>query len=330
MAHASHEQKHGKHEHKHKHGHEEHAPAHAEFDANDMMNMGGLRHKMPRTFIAFMAGTLALAGIFPLAGFWSKDEILAHAWDEFAHQGTVSWPFFVWLLLSLGAFLTAFYMGRQIFLVFFGAPRTEASGHAHESPGSMTWPLLILAVFAVFLGFAGTPWGNFVHHFVGEAFPVTPFSTTVAIISTILAVGGLTLGYLVYGRKPLAQGQSDPLQRALGPVWTVLRNKYYVDELYQATIIRFALWLSRLFYRFDDQWVVDPIVDGVGKLGRGLSLALRRYVDDPIVDGAVNGVGQLADWGGRGLRLIQTGRVQEYLLFGVIIMLMLLGLYLYL
>jgi NADH-quinone oxidoreductase subunit L len=308
----------------------EDAPVCEVFDANDMMNMGGLGRKMPRTFIAFLAGTLALAGIAPFAGFWSKDEILAHAWEEFAQQGIVSWPFFVWLLLSLGAFLTAFYMARQIFLVFTGEPRTEAAQHAHESPGTMTWPLLILAVFAVFLGLVGTPWANYFHKLVGEAFPITPFTPIVAGLSTLLALGGLFLGYLVYGRKPLTAGQPDPLQARLGGLYTWLQNKYYVDEFYHTTIIRPALWLASLFYKFDDKWVIDPAVDGTGKLGNWLSQTLRTRVDDPLVDGAVNGVGFLADWSGRGLRLIQTGRVQEYLLFGVTIVLMLLGLYLYL
>lgn len=313
----------------HSHGHDAHgahhddhaAEAQAEFDANDMKNMGGLRHKMPRTFVAFMAGTLALAGIIPFAGFWSKDEILAHAWEEAT---------LVWVFLTLGAFLTAFYMGRQIFLVFFGRPRTEAAEHAHESPNSMTWPLLILAFFAVVLGFIGTPWAHVLHKFIGHAYPEGHFQPTVAAISLSLAALGLLLGYFVYGRRPLAQGQPDPLETTLGPIWTVLRNKYYVDELYQATVIRFAVWLSRVFYQFDDLWFVDPIVDGVGKLGRELSLFLRRAIDDPIVDGAVNGVGQLAEWGGRTLRLVQTGRMQEYLLFGITVLLMLLGLYLYL
>jgi len=308
----------------HAHDHDGHGHDGAQeeaFDANDMMNMGGLRKKMPRTFIAFMAGTLALAGIFPFAGFWSKDEILAHSWEEAT---------FVWVLLTLGAFLTAFYMGRQVFLVFFGEPRSDASEHAHESSASMTWPLLILAVFALGLGVMGLPWNHFLHRMIGHAYPETGFKPLVAGISLSLALLGLLLGYLVYGRRPLTRGQVDPLQPVLGPVWTVLRNKYYVDELYRATIIRFALWLSKVFYEFDDLWVLDPIVDGAGKLGRGLSQWLRRAIDDPIIDGAVNGIGRVADFGGRGLRLIQTGQVQEYLLFAMTIVLMLLGLYLYL
>ena len=330
VEHGHHAVAHSEHAHEDGHGHAHDDHAQAEFDANDMMNMGGLRHRMPRTFIAFMAGTLALAGIFPFAGFWSKDEILTDAWNEFAHQGLVSWPLLVWLLLSLGAFLTAFYMGRQISLVFLGKARTEAADHAHESPGSMTWPLLVLAFFAVFLGLIGTPWANYFHKFVGEAYPPTEFSIPVAVISTILALSGLALGFLVYGRKPLTAGQPDPLRHTLGGVWTVLRNKYYVDEFYRATVIRFAIWLSRVFYQFDDQWVIDPAVDDVGRAGRWLSQALRRGVDEPVVDGAVNGVGRLTAFCGRGLRLIQTGRVQEYLLFAITIILLLLGLYLYL
>jgi len=299
-----------------------------EFDANDMMNMGGLWSKMPRTAWSFLAGTLALAGVFPFAGFWSKDEILAHAWEEFLHHGVVSWPFFVWLLLTVAAFLTAFYMGRQVFLVFAGEPRTEAARHARESPGSMTWPLMILAFFAITLGLVGMPWANLFHTLVGEIYPATPFSLSVALLSTAMALGGLFVGWLIYGRKPLRAGQPDPLSR-LGPVYTFLKNKWYFDELYQATIIRFTLWLSGVFFKFDDSWVVDPIVDAVGRFGRWLSDAFRRLVDEPIVDGAVNGVARLADLTGRGLRLIQTGRVQNYLLVVLCTVLMLLGLYLY-
>jgi NADH-quinone oxidoreductase subunit L len=328
----------------------------------DMMEMGGLRRRMPITFWTFVAGGLALSG-FPIitAGFWSKDEILAHAWEGFMHEGVASWPFFVWLLLTIAAFLTAFYTGRQICLTFLGEPRSHHAEHAHETPRSMTVPLILLAVFALTLGFAGIPeeiigeGRNWFHHFVGHQYAATPLSVPVMLLSTVLAVGGLFLGWLVYGRRPLAAGQPDPLTKALGPVHTVLKNKYYFDELYQATFVRGAIGLGHLLFRFDNQWVLDPIVNGVGRLGVVLANAFFRFVDMPLIDGAVNlagragaalsaawdwidlhivdGLVNLAGWlterVGRALRLIQTGRVQQYALLAFAALVALVALYLF-
>jgi len=301
----------------------------------DMMQMGGLRQKMPITFWTFVIGGFALSG-FPLitAGFWSKDEILAHAWHGFLHEGTVSWSFFAWLLLTLAAFLTAFYTGRQICLTFLGRPRSHHAEHAHETSPSMTVPLAILSFFALTLGFVGIPeeiigeGRNWFHHFVGHGYEATPLSVPVMALSALLALGGLFIGWLVYGRKPLAEGQPDPLIRALGPVHTLLKNKYYFDELYHATIVRPTIGLANLLFYFDDRWVIDPIVDWVGGFGRWLSEKLRSWFDEPIIDGAVNGAGQLATWMGQELRQMQTGRVQNYMLVVAIAVLVLTGLYL--
>ena len=327
----------------------------------DMMHMGGLSKKMPITFWTFVAGGFALSG-FPLitAGFWSKDEILAHAWHEFLHEGAVSWPFFVWLLLTIAAFLTAFYTGRQICLTFLGQPRSHHAEHAHETPRSMTVPLMLLAFFALTLGFAGLPeeiighGRNWFHHFVGHEFAATPLSVPVMLLSAVLAVSGLFFGWLVYGRRPLAEGQPDPLIKALGPVHTVLKNKYYFDELYQATVVRGAIGLSNLFFKFDNKWVIDPIVNGVGRLGVALSEAFFRFVDMPIIDGTVNLVGRTGaalsaawDWidlhivdglvnltgwvterVGRAFRLIQTGRMQNYALVAAAALILLVAVYL--
>ncbi|MGQ9628322.1 MAG: NADH-quinone oxidoreductase subunit L [Anaerolineae bacterium] len=307
----------------------------------DMMNMGGLRKKMPITFITFLVGTLALAGFPGFSGFWSKDEILAHAWHEFTGGHFLFWPFFVWLLCTLSAFITAFYMSRQVCLTFLGNPRGHHAEHAHETSPSMLVPLIILALFAASLGFAGVPeefpalgeffGGSPIHHFLGTILPEhgfesTPLNWTVMLISSLAAVGGLFLGWLVYGLRPLLAGQPDPLER-LGGLYILLKNKYYVDEFYRDTVIRFTVWLSGFFFRIDDMWIVDPIVDGVGNLGRAFSEWLRHAIDEPVVDGAVNGVGHLSAWAGQQLRLIQTGRVQNYLLVALLTVLMLLGLY---
>jgi NADH-quinone oxidoreductase subunit L len=326
----------------------------------DMMEMGGLRKKMPITFWTFVAGGFALSG-FPLitAGFWSKDEILAHAWHEFLHQGVVSWPFFVWLLLTIAAFLTAFYTGRQISLTFLGKPRSHHAEHAHETPLTMTVPLMLLAFFALTLGFAGIPeeiigeGRNWFHHFVGHEFAATPLSVPVMLLSALLAVGGLFLGWLVYGRKPLAAGQPDPLVKVLGPVHTVLKNKYYFDELYHATFVRGSLALADVFFKFDNRWVIDPIVNLAGRTGVALAKLSdfldSRFVDGTVhlvgrvvavlcgwyrlfdihvVNGAVDLVGRLTQIAGDKLRPIQTGRVQNYLVVALVTVLMLLGLYL--
>jgi NADH-quinone oxidoreductase subunit L len=332
----------------------------------DMMEMGGLKDKMPKTFWTFVAGGFALSG-FPLitAGFWSKDEILAHAWEEFMHYGTASWPFFVWLLLTVAAFLTAFYTARQISLTFLGKPRGEHAEHAHETPNTMTVPLIILAFFAITLGFVGIPeeivgyGNNWWHHFVGEEFPSTPLSVPVMVLSSVLSVGGLGLGWFIYGRKPLEKGQMDPLQKGmskvkLGWLYTAMQKRFYFDELYHAIFIRSSIKLADIFYNFDYNWVINPIVNLVGRITRGISAVFNQFdekivdalvnvtglsgvklsdlggiTDLKVVDGFVNGVADVTGWmGEKILRPIQTGKVQNYLLILLISMLAIIGIYL--
>jgi NADH-quinone oxidoreductase subunit L len=332
----------------------------------DMMEMGGLKDKMPKTFWTFVAGGFALSG-FPLitAGFWSKDEILAHAFEEFLQEGVASWPFFVWLLLTIAAFLTAFYTARQISLTFLGKPRGHHAEHAHETPATMTVPLIILAFFALTLGFVGIPeeivghGNNWFHSFIGHQYPATPLSIPVMALSSTLAVGGLGLGWLVYGRKPLVQGQMDPLEKALqrvglGWFYTAMRKRFYFDELYQATFITGSVKLAEIFYNFDYHWVVDPIVNLVARAARGISAFFSMFdekvvdalvnltglsgvklsdlggiTDLKVVDGLVNGIAEVTGWiGEKVFRPIQTGKVQNYLLILIISMLAIIGIYL--
>jgi NADH-quinone oxidoreductase subunit L len=310
----------------------------AEFDANDMMNMGGLLRRMPATGWTFIIGALALTGIPIWAGFWSKDEILADAWNAFLHGGhfgvSANWGFFVWILLTIAAFLTAFYTGRQVFLTFAGRPRTEAAAHAPESVPSMTWPLAILAVFATLLGLAGTPWANQFFHLLGEEAEILgehlahgEFNPLVAGISTGVALLGWAIAWVIYGRKPLAV-PVDPLQKPLGFVYTLLQNKYYFDEIYMGLIVRPTIRLAEAAFAFDDKFVIDPIVDSVGRFGRWLSDWLRRAIDSPLVDGAVNGVGRATGWLGEFMRATQTGKVQNYLLVAAVTVVLLLALFL--
>jgi len=304
-------------------------------NTNDMMEMGGLRKKMPYTFWTFLIGMLALAGVPPLAGFWSKDEILAVAFDR---------NLVVWVMGTLAAFITAFYMTRQVFLTFMGEPRNKEI-HAHESPPSMYVPLIILAIGAVLVGLLGVPaelpilgpllGNNPFHHFLAEQFsqwqyvhlPHVGFNPAVMLISIAMAGAGILLGYLVYGRKPLQAGQPDPLTR-LGGVWTLLRNKYYIDELYRATVIRGTIGLATLLFRFD-QGIIDAVVNLVGKLTERWSYVSRLF-DTYVIDGIVNGVGRVTSAVGEELRFIQTGRVQNYMVIVVISVVLLMGVFLYL
>ncbi len=339
---------HGAAGHGEEHGHDEHGHDTASgppFDPQDMMNMGGLWRRIPRVGWTFVIGGLALAG-FPLlsAGFWSKDEILSSAWTL---NKTVFWT------LAVAALITAFYTGRQIFLTFGGEPRSEAAalaGIPKKLPrsglrmfGLMTWPLVILAFFALVGGFIGIPEdfpvlgavGNYFEHWIGsleEALLgtvfVPEFTWFVLGVSVVVSLGGLGLGWLVYGRKPLVAGQVDPLKRALGPIWTVLNRKYYFDELYSAVFIRPAVAIATYLGRFDRS-IIDGIVNGVGSLWRWIANALRSFFDEPIIDGLVNGVGTVTGWFAGIVRRIQTGQGQNYLLFAVLTILLVLGFFLY-
>ncbi len=341
-----HGMEHGEHHVHHEGHHEVHG-----FDPNDMRYMGGLRKKQRWTFLAFLAGGLALSG-FPIitAGFWSKDEILAEAWYGLTHVGAgQGLALLVFILLALAAFLTAFYTWRQISMTFLGQPRTESAAHAHESSRSMVAPLLILAVFAIFGGFVGVHkdfpilgsllGSNPFHHWIGhfaERLEIKaethPLNWTPVLISVVLALGGLGLSHLIYGRAGKGwqtHDQLDPvevgMQRiGLGWLYQAMRRKFYFDELYGATILAFSKWLAQAAALFD-RTVVDGIVNGVGRLGVGVS-NLSRAFDTYVIDGLVNATASVASWTGGLLRLIQNGRVQTYLLVALLTVFMLLAL----
>jgi NADH-quinone oxidoreductase subunit L len=267
---------------------------------------------MPVTFATFVIGSLSLAGLFPLAGFWSKDEILSDAWSNERYL-------FVLALVSAG--LTAFYMFRAIFLTFFGeyrgggeAEHTNVVGlheapdrpspqpspyegegvlhdahhsEPHESPLVMTLPLLVLAVPAIVAGFANIN-GDIEHLLVGALPPeVHPhesvFRMGVAVVSTIVPLAGIALAYAIYQAKVVS---SESLARRFRPLHGLLENKYYLDVLYERVIVGF------LFYEV---------------LGSALA-----WFDRNVVDGLVNGIGRIARGTGAGLRYAQSGQFQTY------------------
>jgi NADH-quinone oxidoreductase subunit L len=269
---------------------------------NDIQEMGGLRTKQPKTAITFMIASLAIAGIFPLSGFWSKDEIVAT---------TVHHPVFFFLTLTI-AFMTAFYMWRLCFLTFFGEPRNQHRfDHAHESPNVMTWPLIFLAGLSICAGWVALPWlehgfSSFVYS--GEPHHAEP-EYLLMVVSTIVSVCGIALAWLIYYRKSIS---ADALAERFRPIHTVLYNKYYFDELYDLIIVRPVLAIGRYLWSFDAT-VVDGAVNGTAWLTM-LWSDVKQWFDVWIVDGAVNGSGWLVRQLAAGLKYFQSGAVQFYAL----------------
>ena len=255
----------------------------------NIQQMGGLRTKMPVTWWTFLAGTLAIAGAPGFAGFFSKDEILWHTWATGHHV--------LWAVAAVTAALTAFYMFRLLFLTFTGELRAapEAAHHVHESPAVMTVPLIVLAALSVGGGWMGLPegwlWGGAFGRFLA---PVTGephlaahgagVEGTLMLVATLLAAGGAGLAYLFYVRMP---GLPLVMAWRLARLYDLLVGKYWVDELYDALIVR-------------------PYVR--------LSQVLWRIVDQVMIDGAVNGTAAAVMINGQLWRYVQSGNVQHYAL----------------
>jgi NADH-quinone oxidoreductase subunit L len=262
--------------------------------------MGGLRHHLPLTYRTFLIGAIAIAGIPPLAGFFSKDEIL---WKVFSGGHTM-----LWLVGLVGAALTAFYMFRLVVLTFEGEKRWDASKHPHEAPLTMAVVLVILAVLSVVGGFVGVPaslgGGNAIEHWLEPVFAPAagvllaaphghdPVEYLLMGLSVAVAAGGIFLArrwYLTARRVP------DDLARRWKPVYTLLLNKYYVDEIYDASVVR-------------------PLIGGSERL-------LWKRVDVGVIDWTVNALAAAVAWIGGTVRRIQTGVTESYMfvfLLGVV------------
>ena len=304
------------------HGHDDHGhddEHHEVFDPQDMRNMGGLRKKIPWTFWTYMAGTLALAGIFPFAGFWSKDEILLDA-SHFEGTALVYW------LLVIAAAFTAFYMGRQVWVVFFGEPRHHGAEEAKESPWTVIVPLVTLAILATVGGFMNWPFegGHQFSHWLeytlrvstGHEMHIPEFSFSVAIQSSLIAVAAIVVSWLIYGRKPMKAGETDPLEKALGPIFKGMNAKWWVDELYQAIILtpyeKLAKFLSQsIDWNFWHDWFHDKgIRDNFNRLARFLADPVDLGFIDRISHWLAQGAQGSAGW----LSKLQTGFVRNYAL----------------
>jgi NADH-quinone oxidoreductase subunit L len=253
---------------------------HGLHEEQDIWKMGGLKKKMPITFLTFIIGTLALSGVPPFSGFYSKDSILAQAFNR--HE---------WLLFTVAvlvAALTAFYMFRLFFVAFLGEARTEKAKHAHESPAVMTFPLIALAILSVAGGFIGIT-NNFGSQFGGEGEALSfgqqlleplysPVAMGLGILAALLGIGG---AYVLYYGKAGA----DPLPSKLGGLSTAMKNRFYFDEIYEATFIRLHDFVAAIA-GWLDRWILEGFCLGTIRGGTDLT--------------------------GRALRLVQTGNLQTY------------------
>ena len=287
----------------------------------NMRYMGGLKRVMPWTYFTFLIGSLALAGIFPTAGFWSKDEILAHAFHEGSTVGMI-----VYVLGLAAVFMTAFYMFRALFMTFDGDFRGGAEaesqdtddaselhlGHVslHESPRVMVAPMAILAALAVVIGFVANPLTNLgvvpIHwfaDFMGEGpveVHVPAFDIVLAVVSSVFAIAGIGVAYMIYYRQSWS---AEAIGERLKAAYTLLSRKYYFDELYEDLIVRKAIYngIARLL-DWGDKNVVDKVVNTLGWFGANVGTPLRQ---------------------------IQTGQLQQYGAAVSVGILVMMGLYLW-
>ena len=303
----------------------------------DMRKMGGLKKYMPITFVCYLIGMLALAGVPPFAGFFSKDEILLTTF----HRSKLAWG-----LGTFAAFLTAFYMTRQMYLVFSGrwrgghAPEhgkqdkkdrkhnkkqekehqhEQDGGHGHGKPHEVPWnmwvPIAVLSVFAVGLGFFGTPFigGNLFHHYLAPE-ELLPEGGTVVVMGLSIAAGllGIFLGWLVYGRKTMERAdEPDPLHDMPFNLFTHLNRKWYIDEIYEATIIWATLMCGALF-RLIDTVLIDGFLHTIVSLTKAISQLFRWIGDELIINGGFDaGCEGVRESGGL-MSKLQSGRVQNY------------------
>jgi len=279
---------------------------HAMSNEQDMRRMGGLRKALPITFLTMLIGCLAISGIPPFAGFFSKDEILSHVYE---HSKVM------WAIGVFTSFLTAFYMFRLLFLTFFGEFRgtEEQRHHLHESPASMTLPLVVLAILSAVGGFMGAPMFVGKHYLADFLAPIFTYSRQILPaafnaepehstelmlmgISVLVAVVGIVLAYVQYVARAQRPAEDDAPRSAPE---NLVYHKYYIDELYDNLIVKPVMALSTGLYKFVENGIIDPIANGVGRV----TLA-----------------------GGQLLRNVQTGSVETYLILMVIGIVLILGL----
>lgn len=325
------------------HGHHHLASHHDdEFDPQDMRYMGGLRRKMPVTYWTYLFGTLALAGIIPFAGFWSKDEILVDALKKGLDDGRLDGYIAFAILLTAAAF-TAFYMWRQVQMIFMGEPRHAAAEHAQESPRVMTVPLMVLAFFSLVAGFANIPSG---FPILGSIFGEHKFTSwleesvtyahaanfqwLLATIAVGLALAAIYVARMIYNDRALEDLSRDPLEadERTRQVFGLANARLYWDEVYFTYIVypfqRAARWLAdRLDWEFWHNYVHERVIY---RNFQAATEFLTQPVDKGVIDRSFNAIGRGTQFLSSRLRLVQTGYIRTYalsVLFGALLVVLL-------
>jgi NADH-quinone oxidoreductase subunit L len=258
----------------------------------DMREMGGLRKHMPVTWITVLIGSLALAGVIPFSGFFSKDEVISALLG--AHQ------YWAVVVVFLASGLTAFYMTRMYFRVFEGPEQTE---HLHEGSPLMLSPMVALATITVFLGAGSLAFAKFLGEH-GE-WPGLPL----ILVSTAVAATGIGTGWWFYGRRSVVVN-TQAFKTVMGPLYSVLQHKLYFDVVYDSVFIKPYFVLTEALDMFDRSGI-DAVVNGAAQ-GWVMAAGAAAFFDRVVIDGAVNGLAMLSKRSGAALRSVQTGRLQGY------------------
>ncbi|MPZ70613.1 MAG: NADH-quinone oxidoreductase subunit L [Actinobacteria bacterium] len=278
--------------------------------SNNMSDMGGLRKYMPHTYKTFMIGSLALAGIFPFAGFFSKDEILASSLHHAVDGSPAGWIVFVVGMLT--AFLTALYVTRMVIKTFFGDFRGH--GEPHESPGSMVTPLWILAIGSATVGLLGIPVIGVFQDWItlpGEEHHAFSFGYNIILPAVTMVLAGFAgwLGYLMFYKDRI---KVDILGSPFAWAYRFLENKYYLDDIYMGGVIRPVQYPIARFTYWTNQHILDGVVNGVA--AGTIAVADQTYdkLDQKGIDYLVNGAAGLTGVSGGLLKYIQSGNIQRY------------------
>jgi len=283
--------------------------------SNNMSDMGGLRKSMPWTYRTFLVGSLALAGIFPLAGFWSKDEILASISYDAGHGGGTLASVVLWVAIA-GAFVTAFYMARAVYLTFFGEYKGHA--HPHESPRVMTYPMIGLAGLSIVAGFVNVPgvFTGFTDWLAARPFPMgdhhaEAINLALAAIGLLVALGGIAAGTRLWRRDAATQQERDRFR--IPVLYPVLANKYYIDDLYRVALVDPIKGPVARFINWTNTYVIDAVVNAFGAVSKGLATFVYWGLDQRGIDLTINAIAGGTGEAGEALRHTTTGRVQQYL-----------------
>ena len=283
--------------------------------SNNMSDMGGLRKKMPYTFWTFLIGSLALAGIFPLAGFWSKDEILASLDADAFGLGSAA-DFALYIAIA-GAFVTAFYMARVVWLTFFGTYKGAAK--PHESPKVMTLPLVGLAVGAVAFGWAGisgvtdtfTDWvGARLHSPLDGALHFDGIDVRLAIIGTVVALAGIAAASALFRKDAPSQAARDRFR--IPGLYPLLERRYYIDDFYVKGVVGATTGPIARAVDWSNTYIIDSVVNGAATVARWGARIVYDGIDQRGIDLGINALSAGTGEAGEALRHSQTGKVQQY------------------